>query len=80
MRDIAEPGDDWTPGRGLTDEMVHDSMYGRLRLRDLFAAFALAGIIANPDSMSANVAETAYAYADAMLTQRNKHNHPTLSN
>lgn len=41
-------------------------------LRDLFAAFALAGIRANPDVdiQDADVASDAYAQADAMLAAR----------
>ena len=46
-----------------------------LPLRDLFAAFALAGMLSKPreEGLEAkNVADTAYWYADAMLAQRER--------
>lgn len=56
------------------DLWVHDSPYGHLHLRDLFAAFALAGLIANQGSPRAIggpwLAAEAYHAADAMLAQR----------
>lgn len=61
------------------DEWVHDSPYGHLHMKDLFAAFALAGILAqpngNPNGNPHDVglkwcAAAAYDLAEAMLDQR----------
>jgi hypothetical protein len=45
-----------------------------MTLRDYFAGQALAGICANPDTSGAYklIVNEAYAYADAMLVERNK--------
>lgn len=55
-------------------EWVHYSPYGHLHLRDLFAAFALAGLIANQGNPSSIgppwLAVQSYMAADAMLAQR----------
>lgn len=54
------------------NEWVHDSPYGHLHLRDLFAAFALQAVIGLnlEDSTHESDATYAYAAADAMLAQR----------
>lgn len=57
------------------DEWVHDSPYGHLHLRDLFAAFALAGLAASKDGGEVNpqwIAAKSYDFADAMLAQRTR--------
>jgi hypothetical protein len=57
------------------------SPYGHLHLRDLFAAFAMAGILSQPNGNPLGnphdlglrwCAATAYDLADAMLAQRNE--------
>lgn len=57
-----------------TQEWIHSSMYGHLHLRDFFAAFAMAGIIAsdgNPHAIGESwAAAAAYTMADAMLARR----------
>ena len=53
----------------LENDWVHDSPYGHLHLRDFFAAFALAGL-SHEHLTPSEAAKTAYARADAMLTQR----------
>lgn len=73
MSQEAEPGDDWTPGRDNA-EWIHDGPYGHLHLRDFFAAFAMAGIIAsdgNPHAIGEKwTAAAAYTMVEAMLAQR----------
>lgn len=60
-------------------EWIHDGPYGHLHLRDFFAAFALAGMLAQPNGNPLGsphdvglrwCAASAYALADAMLDQR----------
>ena len=43
-----------------------------MTMRDLFAAFAMAGMLSAKDSGYDKVSEDAYRYADAMMDQRNK--------
>jgi hypothetical protein len=44
-----------------------------MTMRDLFAAFALAGLLCERGlPLSVAAAENAYIYADAMIKQRNK--------
>lgn len=54
------------------NDWIHDG-YGnlRLRLRDFFAAFALAGL-SHEHLTPEDAAKAAYERADAMLTQRTK--------
>ena len=60
----------WTQNalKGYTLETDLNNM----TMRDLFAAFALAGIIANREPHQELAAIHAYNYADAMIEQRNK--------
>jgi len=49
--------------------------FAGMSLRDYFAAKAMQGLLACPDTKSGNpalYASNAYAYADAMLKERNK--------
>lgn len=51
----------------------HDAELNGATLRDYFAAKAMQGICANPDTLdlaAANVSQTAYRLADAMLKAR----------
>jgi hypothetical protein len=55
-----------------TDEYTY--ITGGLSKRDFFAAFALMGICADPDSSGSKdkFAKSAYQFADAMLVERAK--------
>ena len=43
-------------------------------LRDIYAAFALVGVIASKEYKDGSESEAAYLMADAMLEERNKPN------
>jgi hypothetical protein len=55
-------------------KMAEDIPEAGMTLRDVFAAFALAGLIANPShEHPSSAADHAYQYADAMMLKRDEH-------
>ena len=60
-----------TTSRNLRSSMETD--LNNMTMRDLFAAFALAGLLCERDlPLSVAAAENAYIYADAMIEERSK--------
>jgi len=58
----------FSTGRGDDEQYI----YSDITLRDIFAAFALAGMMANSAQMPNIICPAAYEYADAMLKEREK--------
>jgi hypothetical protein len=52
--------------------LMHDETFNGLSMRDYFAAKALQGLLADPDTKGSfrEYAKDAYAYADEMLLNR----------
>lgn len=66
----------WIDQDSCGNQKVRDSIPG-MTLRDHFAAAALTGLVAHPDSILAinmdDYVHRAYAYADMMLKEREAH-------